>query len=56
MIRVGDDAILAGTAPALLEGPQAVEAHAVSASYRHTVESLERAEGLRWDGERHVAL
>lgn len=54
MMRLGDEAILAGRAPGLLEGPQAAEAQATAEAYRQRVEQLEESEGLRWDGERHV--
>lgn len=54
MMRIGDEAILAGRAPGLLEGQQAAEAQVAAEAYRHRVEQLEESEGLRWDGERHV--
>jgi hypothetical protein len=54
MIRVGDEAILSGIAPGLLSGSSAIEAHDVTESYRKEVERLEAAEGVRWDGDRHV--
>jgi len=56
MIRAGDEAILAGTAPDLLEGSHAAEAQAVAASYRHTVEQLEAAEDLRSNGDQHIPI
>lgn len=54
MMQFGDEAILAGRAAGLLEGQQAAQAQAAAEAYRHRVEQLEKSEGLRWDGERHV--